>query len=700
MAQLGEWIIAATVVITLVAALLSIWKNDDTFLDACKKLYLAAALMGTVAAMVLVFLLVTHDYRVEYVRLYADRTMSMGYLVTALWGGHQGSLMFWAVLQSWFAAAMAYWYSEKDRQVLQTALGIMGAMAIFFWLLVLTRSNPFVLNGKDSLAGFGLNPLLRNPYMVFHPPTLFIGFAGVSVPLAVALAVMIRNRADNDWLVALRPWVLFSFIFLSVGNILGMVWAYEELGWGGYWGWDPVENASLMPWFTATALVHSMVAQRRWGILKRWNLSLMVVTFLLTIFGTFLTRSGIIQSVHAFADATEGPYLLGVIGLILGVFIYLLARRFKSLAPENTYELWSTQWMFEVVNILFTVSVLFVGITTMWPFFVGIVKGAQAAVPPAFFNTWMVPIGLTIFATIGLCSLLPANLTHLDSRQKSVLLLQTGIPGGLALVTGVLVGPEHTLGGAMAFAPPISAALIVFVAGVTLIQLRRSYLSGNTVRLGGQLVHLAMVIMFVGFTGAGFVTEKKANVGAGEFMYLDDVKITFLGLRTEANFEREAVFADLEVSYPDGHVEVVSPARFLYRSHPNQPTSEVNIRTSAARDLFFILGETDFREGRAVVKILSNPLVIWIWIGGLWLVIGALIAMSTGGLRGLLEMPPAVRRRLVPLGIGTSVMLVVLGVGVFWKGAPGGVALLGALGIVGSFALLVRAVIPGAGATR
>lgn len=679
---------------TLSATVLSVFTKDERFESPVRKLFLAAAVMGTVAAAVLVFLLVTHDYRVTYVRGYADRTMTLGYLVTALWGGQQGSLMFWAMLQSWFAAAMGYWLVEKDWDILRNSMGIMGGIAMFFWLLVLTQSNPFELNGEDPMTSFGMNPLLRNPYMVFHPPTLFIGFAGFSVPLAVGLAVLVKGRSDNDWLFPLRPWILFAFVFLSVGNILGMVWAYEELGWGGYWGWDPVENASLMPWFTAAALVHSTMAQRRWGILKRWNLTLIVVTFLLTIFGTFLTRSGIIQSVHAFSDATEGPYLLGVIAVVLVVFIYLMVRRYKLLAPDNQFEMWSKQWMFEFTNWLFVIALLFVGLATLWPLFLDVFKGEQGTVPPSFFNKWMVPIGLIIFATVGVCSLLPgeAMMKRADKKKKMDLLRQTGVLALLSTLSGSLVGLQPELKGAMTAAPAVSVGLIVFVSGALLIQMRKSYLSGYTMRLGGQLVHLAMALMYVGFTGSGFVSEKKANLGNGEFMYVDDIKITYLGLRSDVNFEREAIFADLEVARPGGSVQVVSPARYLYHSHPKQPTSEVHIVTAPARDLFFILGETEFRQGRAVIKVLSNPLVIWIWIGGALLILGVMIAMSSGGLRAVLEMKPALRQKLSPVAVGVGVLAVVLLFGMFWMGVPGGVAFVGALGIAISFALVALAI--------
>lgn len=694
MAQFGELSIIATVVITLAASIVCFFPKDKRFADVSKRLFLAAALMGTVASVVLVFLLVTHDYRVAYVRGYADRTMSLGFLVTALWGGQQGSLMFWAALQSWFTAAVAYWLCIKDRDIFRVALAIMGVIAIFFWLLVFTQSNPFTLSGEDPINSMGMNPLLRNPYMVFHPPTLFIGFAAYSVPLSVALGAMLVGRLDDDWLVSLRPWVLFAFIFLSIGNILGMVWAYEELGWGGYWGWDPVENASLMPWFTGTALVHSMMAERRWGILRRWNVSLIVVTYLLTLFGTFLTRSGIIQSVHAFSDATEGPYLLGAICVILISFIYLMVVRYKSLAPKMEIESWSKQWMFDVNNWLFVISVVFVGLATMWPLFVEVFKGEKATVSPAFFNKWMVPIGLTIFASIGVCTLLPGQKPRATQKNKKwkkwIPVSVIAILGGIG---GLLVGKQEGLGKAMAFAPAISVALIIFVGGVLSIQIRKSYLGKKWVKLGAQLVHLAIVLMYVGFTGAGFVVETKANMGTGEFMYLGDVKVTFMGLRTDVNYEREAVFADLEVSKSSGNIEIVSPARYLYHSHPRQPTSEVTILSGPASDLFFVLGETEYNRGRAIIRVLENPLVLWIWLGGVLLVIGALMAISRGGIRTLLEMDAPVKRQLLPLATAFAAIAVVLWAGNLWMGAHGGVILLGALLLVTTFWLLVQSVI-------
>lgn len=692
MAHFGEFSIIATAVITLIASVLCLRGHEERYLGAAKQLFLAAALMGTVAATVLVFMLVTHDYRVEYVRAYADRSMSLGFLVTALWGGQQGSLMFWAALQSWFAAAMAYWLRTKDKEVLRSSLAIMGAIGIFFWLLVLTQSNPFALSGDDPLTSFGMNPLLRNPYMVFHPPTLFIGFAGFSVPLSVAFGAMIAGKLDSDWLGSLRLWVLFAYVFLSIGNILGMVWAYEELGWGGYWGWDPVENASLMPWFTATALVHSMMAEKRWGISRRWNVTLIVVTYLLTLFGTFLTRSGIIQSVHAFSDATEGPYLLGAIGIILVGFLYLMVIRFKTLAPKMQVETWSKQWMFDVTNWLFVVSLVFVGLATMWPLFVEVFKNEKATVAPEFFNKWMVPIGLSIFATVGACTLLPSSAV-MQPAQKRKRITLVAVLAVLALVAGLITGKQSTLGGAMSFAPAISVGLIVFVVGALLVQLRKSYLNGNIVKMGGQMVHFAVALMFIGFTGGGGITENKANMGPGEFMYIDDVKVTFMGLRSDVNFEREAVFADLEIAHRDGSVEVVSPARYLYHSHNKQPTSEVAILTSPIRDLFFILGETEFRQSRGVIKVLMNPLVMWIWIGGVLMVLGILLAMSKGGIRSLLQMDTSLRKKMLPVGVAVAVVATTSVAGILWLGVPGATALLGAVGVLATFGLIARAVV-------
>ena len=370
MASFGEMMLYVSVLLSAAGGAICLARGRERrYFGVSRSLLVAAAAASAIALVTLVFLLVVHDYRVEYVRDYADRTMSLGFLVTAVWGGQAGSLMVWGILQTWFTAAAAVWFSSReDLTHAPVAFGFLSALQAFFLLLTVFHSNPFEPLGTVATEGVGLNPLLRNFYMVFHPPTLYIGFVGFSVPMAFALAALAENALDGGWLKEQRPWILVAWAFLSVGNILGMVWAYEELGWGGYWGWDPVENAAFLPWLTGTALVHSALAEERRGVLRRWNILLITVTFALIVFGTFLTRSGVIESVHAFAGATTGPYFLGLISVTSVVALVLLFMRLGRLRPRNSRGPFpSRDWTIMVGNWVFVAAATFVWVATMMP---------------------------------------------------------------------------------------------------------------------------------------------------------------------------------------------------------------------------------------------------------------------------------------------------------------------------------------------
>jgi cytochrome c-type biogenesis protein CcmF len=677
--------------------------SQRRFFDVGRNLIYAAAATATVSALALVFLLVTHDYRVEYVRDYADRSMPLGYLITALWGGQAGSLTFWAVLQTWFTAAAAAWLRRRDIAPAPVALGFLSALQVFFILLVLYHSDPFEPLGTLATRGAGLNPLLRNAYMAFHPPTLFIGFVGFSVPMAFTLAALVGGEADGAWLQAQRPWILFAWIFLTVGNVLGMVWAYEELGWGGYWGWDPVENASLMPWFTSTALVHSAMAEKRRGILRRWNILLIVLTFELIVFGTFLTRSGVIQSVHSFAGSQVGPYLLGLIGVTGGSTIALLIFRFRELRPARPVGGVLTRDGFSVINNwLFTVAVAFVWIATMMPLLTDVFTGEKVTLTPAFYNRWMVPVGVLVLALLGLCSVVPGRTLEpgeLFSRIAAPVLV--GVAAGCLSVLTVGLAPEQT--GPMAFAPAISVGLLAAIALAILMELRRIVLlrrrrEGPTHRLGrrvgAQLVHLSVVMMFVGFTGSAFTEEKQAALAPGEHLTVAGYRIGLIGLRGDTDVERDAVFADLDVSGPSGTMGVLSPARYTYHTHPNQPTSEVVIRSNLSRDVFLILGETSGSTGRAVIRAVINPLVLWIWIGGMLLVLGTLVALIRfDALAAWLEVDAEIRARAMRPGLIVAASIAIAVIAGFARDLAVSLVALGAILVAVAIYLLGSALV-------
>ena len=314
-------------------------RGQPRLLESARRGAYATAGLVALGVFILAYAFVTHDFRIRYVTRYSDRSMPMGYLIASLWGGQDGSLLWWSFLLSAYTTACVFWLKGKYRElqpyVIATLMVIMG----FFAILMLFAANPFEANLSGAkMDGEGLNPLLQNYWMAIHPPSLYTGFVGCSVPFSFAIAALVTGRLDNEWIVAVRKWMLFAWLFLSIGNALGMAWAYEELGWGGYWAWDPVENAACLPWFGASAYVHSTMIQERRNMLKIWNVVLIAITFLLTIFGTFLTRAGLISSVHAFAQSDIGIFFLWFMGFIAAVTIGLIVWRLPQLRSRGQIE--------------------------------------------------------------------------------------------------------------------------------------------------------------------------------------------------------------------------------------------------------------------------------------------------------------------------------------------------------------------------
>src|SRR5258706_1982208 len=319
--------------------------------------------------LLLAYAFLTHDFRIRYVSHYSDRTMSTPYLLTSLWGGQDGSLLWWSLLLSVYTAVAVAWLKGRYRELQPYVIATLMVIIAFFSILMLFSANPFETNIAGARPdGEGLNPLLQNYWMIIHPPSLYSGFVGCSIPFAFAIAALVSGRLDNEWIVAVRKWMLFAWVFLSIGNALGMIWAYEELGWGGYWAWDPVENAACLPWFTASAYVHSTMIQERRNMLKLWNVVLITITFLLTIFGTFLTRAGLISSVHAFAQSDIGMFFLWFMGLTLATTVALIVWRLPQLRSRGQIEaVLSPQSTFVVNNWLFLGIASFILVATLFP---------------------------------------------------------------------------------------------------------------------------------------------------------------------------------------------------------------------------------------------------------------------------------------------------------------------------------------------
>src|ERR671935_989719 len=412
MASLGSFLLLATFVVCSYAAAVSVAgarrRSRRLIESGVGAFYLTAALM-TVASAVMINAFLTNDYTIKYVVHYSDSVQPLFYKITSYWGGLDGSIMFWVFLLSVFGSIAVYVNRERHRELIPYVVAVISTVQMFFLFLMVVHKNPFETFLTTAPAeGQGLNPLLQNVYMAIHPPSLYTGFVGMTIPFAFGIAALITGHLDDAWLRAVRRWTMFSWLFLSFGLTLGMIWAYEELGWGGYWAWDPVENAGLLPWFTATAFLHSVMVQERRSMLRVWNVTLVIVTFFLTIFGTFMTRSGVVQSVHAFGeDPVLAKLFTGFMILIVVGSFGLVIYRLPLLRARNELDSWiSREAAFLVNDWILLFSALFVLFATMFPTLSEAIAGHRLTVAAPFYTKWMAPVGLVLLFLTGVGPLL------------------------------------------------------------------------------------------------------------------------------------------------------------------------------------------------------------------------------------------------------------------------------------------------------
>jgi cytochrome c-type biogenesis protein CcmF len=588
----------------------------------------------TLASVAMFYALLTRDFQVEYVWNYSNRSLSWFYTLTAFYAGQKGSLLLWAWLLSIFSVIVVFQNRKKNRELMPYVLGVLMSITFFFTVLMVFSTNPFELLNFTPRDGQGLNPLLQNPGMIFHPPTLYLGYVGITVPFAFSIAALITGRLGDVWIKTTRRWTIFSWFFLTVGNLFGMEWAYVELGWGGYWAWDPVENASFMPWIMATAYLHSVMIQEKRGMLKVWNLVLILLTFLLTIFGTFITRSGIISSVHSFGESTLGWIFLIFLFVVLAGSLLILIYRLPDLKSRNQLDsLLSRESTFLYNNLLFVGIAFTVFWGTLFPIISEAVRGVKITVGPPFYNAVITPIGLTLLFLTGLCPLVAWRRSTLKKLTKKVL-----YPSLLSLIgAGVFL-----LFGIRSFFPLITFTLCLFVTVVLFAEFMngtraRHSLSGegyfsafwnlisiNKRRYGGYVIHFGIVLIFMGIGGNAFNTEKQVTLKEGESTQIKDYLLRYDALSSYPTAQKDKVVATLTL-YNDNHkVGILSPEKSLYKSQ-DQPTTEVAIHSTLKEDFYVILAGHD--KDTATFKVLVNPLVIWLWIGGGVMAIGTVIVM-------------------------------------------------------------------------
>jgi cytochrome c-type biogenesis protein CcmF len=617
--------------------------REDLVTSGRRGLY-ATTTMIVLASLGLWTALLTHDFSLKYVASNTSANMPKVYVFAAFWGGQAGSLLFWALILSLFSAVAIWSARTKARDLAPWACGTLAMILVFFIAVVCFKANPYDRLSFVPADGRGMNPQLQNPGMAIHPPNLYLGYVSTSIPFAFAIAALVTRRLDAEWLGIVRRWALLSWFFLTIGITLGMWWAYVELGWSGYWAWDPVENASLLPWLTGTAFLHSIMIQEKRGMLRKWNVVLVVTTFLLAIFGTFITRSGIIESVHSFAQSPVGTWFATFFLLATGTTIYFVSTRLKDLEAKAGLESMVSREAAFLYNNLVLVGIAFSVLWgTLFPILSEWVRGTKITVGPPFFNTVNIPLGLLLLGLTGVGPLIAWRRASTSNLRRQfafpvvaglalgVVLIALGMRDVYALIAYTLAGfVAATIG--QEFQKGISARRSIHGEGLPTATVR--LIARNRRRYGGYIVHAGIVVLFAAFAGLAFKRDHDIQMRAGDTKELVDPlghrwRFVSQGISTSETLNRFVTAVGLEV-WRDGVRQgiITSEKRQYLDSNKNplfEPSTEVGIRSSAKMDLYIVLAGV--REETAELRISFNPLVVWVWIGGMIMAVGGLIVM-------------------------------------------------------------------------
>lgn len=601
-------------------------------------------LFATLAVAALEYLLITSDFSIEYVASYSNRDLNIFYKIAALWGGQKGSLLFWTWIVTLFAAIAAFVNRNQPGRLVPYALGIIGVTSAFFLVLNKFPANPFGelavdFGGGRELQtyvpadGQGLNPLLQHPVMVIHPPLLYLGYIGFAIPFAFCVAALMTRELGSAWIKMARRWTLVAWLMLGAGILLGGKWAYVELGWGGYWAWDPVENASLMPWLTGTAFLHSVNVQERKNMLKVWNVVLILSTFGLSLFGTFITRSGIVSSVHAFSRSSIGDYFAAFLVLMTIFTVYLLFTRLGYLKSENQLDSYaSREASFLLNNLVLLVACIAVFFGTVYPIVSEMFQEEQVSIGPPYYNKTMIPIGLFLVLLVGIGPLLAWRKTSAASLARLFL---------WPVIVGLLTGAVCFVAGVRSFFPLLAFSLCAFAVSTVISEfLRASWArkrstgenflvallkltSINKRRYGGYIVHVGFVLLILGFAGKAFTIEGWGEVVAGDRFTVGRYEFECLALEEFDDPNFVGMKARLAVSKNGEKVCELFPEKRYYLAS-EQPTSEVRIHSTLKEDVYLVFAGMNQETERAIIQVWINPLVAWIWIGAIVMTLGTL----------------------------------------------------------------------------
>ena len=649
-------------------------RRSDLIDSGVRGLYATFAMI-VLASLGLWTALMTRDFSLEYVAGHISAAMPSIYVFTSFWSGQAGSLLFWALILSMYGTIAIATSRARNQELIPWATGTLSAILLFFIATTCFKANPFDRLPFTPLDGRGMNPQLQNPGMALHPPNLYLGYVATAIPFAFAIAALFAKKLDAEWLGVVRRWALLSWFFLTIGIVLGMWWAYVELGWGGYWAWDPVENSSFLPWLTTTAFLHSIMIQEKRGMLRKWNVVLVIVSFLLAIFGTFITRSGIIESVHSFAQSPVGPWFATFFFLCTGISIYLVGIRLRDLEAKAELESMVSREAAFLYNNLVLCGIAFAVLWgTVFPILSEWAGKPKITVGPPFFNTVNIPLGLLLLALTGIGPLIAW-------RKASVSNLRRQFAGPTA--TGVVVGVVLIALGMRDVYALVAYALCGFVTGTIVqefykgIRARQSIhgesvftgfvrlVARNRRRYGGYIVHAGIVMLFAAFAGLAFRTEHDVTLKTGEAFEARDPyghqwRFVSQGVSTSNRIDRDVVSVGLEMFRDGKRMGVLSSEKRSYvdsRRNPLfQPTTEVAIHTSAKLDTYLVLAGVRGPD-TAELRVTFNPLVVWVWIGGFLMMIGGLVVMwpqaerrrAQGGYAAV--MPPTQPAAEIPVSV-------------------------------------------------
>ena len=592
----------------------------------------------TLAAASLIYALVTTDFSIKYVAFNTTRATPIYYRVTGLWGALEGSLLLWEWLLIIFSALVAWIYKDRHRELLPWVLLIFSIVSAFFLSVVAFASNPFELISPVPLDGRGLNPLLEDANMLTHPPLLYTGFVGLTVPYAFAMAALIHGKLDEAWIVTTRRWTITAWFFLTMGNLVGAWWSYHVLGWGGYWAWDPVENAAFMPWLPATAFLHSVQVQERRQMLKVWNLSLIIIAFSLTIFGTFLTRSGILSSIHAFASGPVGFLFLAFLAFILLGSFGLLAYRSDQLKGQPMLDSPVSRESAFLLNNVVLVSALFtIFLGTIFPLLSEAVVGVQVSVGAPYFNSVIVPLFLLLVFLMGVGPMIAWGKASWDNLRRNFLWpcvasLIVALVLFIWRVQSFLPLLGFTLSAFVVFSILLDTTMLIRarrrIAGEGIFRALGTLVRKNQRRYGGLVVHLGVVLIIMGIgTSMSYSIEREATLQPGQDLSAGRYRVRFDGLtgsQQPTHFRVEGAFR----VFNNGHdLGTLSPALKFF---PNQksPIGKAVHRSTFSDDLYVILsGFSEIEQNQATLKLLVRPLVSWIWVGGFVIALGTLVSI-------------------------------------------------------------------------